>query len=114
MDAMGTALTAAALKKVVFTRSIADVKEDIMYKITAGIEGMSCGMCESHINDTIRKGFKVKKVSSSSPKNKTEIISEEIITEEALHGVIDPTGYTVTSYECEPYEKKGLFGGFFK
>ena len=36
-----------------------------MYKTTLKIDGMMCGMCESHINDTIRKAVPVKKVSSS-------------------------------------------------
>ena len=27
-----------------------------MYQTTLKIDGMMCGMCESHINDTIRKG----------------------------------------------------------
>ena len=29
------------------------------------IDGMACGMCESHINDAIRNNFDVKKVKSS-------------------------------------------------
>ena len=33
-----------------------------MIKTTLGIEGMMCGMCESHINNAIRNNFKVKKV----------------------------------------------------
>ena len=28
----------------------------------------------------------------------------------ALRGVIEPTGYKVTGYISAPYEKKGLFG----
>ncbi len=32
-----------------------------MVKITAGIEGMVCGMCEAHINEAVRKAFRVKK-----------------------------------------------------
>ena len=36
-----------------------------MIKTTLGINGMACGMCESHINDVVRRNFKVKKVSSS-------------------------------------------------
>jgi copper chaperone CopZ len=32
-----------------------------MIKTTIGIDGMMCGMCESHINDVIRREFKVKK-----------------------------------------------------
>ena len=31
-----------------------------MQKITLEIDGMMCGMCESHINDAIRKAFSVK------------------------------------------------------
>ena len=34
-----------------------------MIKTTVGIDGMMCGMCESHVNDAIRKSFDVKKVS---------------------------------------------------
>ncbi len=78
-----------------------------MYKITIGIDGMMCGMCEAHINDTIRANFKVKKVNSSHTKNLTEILCPKPITEDALHAAIDPTGYTVTSVTCEEIEDKG-------
>lgn len=47
-----------------------------MLKITLKIDGMMCGMCESHINDTLRKNFAVKRVTSSHSKGKTEIITE--------------------------------------
>lgn len=83
-----------------------------MIKTTVGIDGMMCGMCESHVNDAIRKSFDVKKVSSSHSKKKTEIISEEAIDEDKLCAVIDETGYTVLSVDSEPYKKKGF--GFFK
>ena len=36
-----------------------------MLKITAKVDGMMCGMCESHINDAVRRVFPVKKVTSS-------------------------------------------------
>ena len=36
-----------------------------MTKTTLKIDGMMCGMCESHMNDAIRKAFNVKKVTSS-------------------------------------------------
>ena len=36
-----------------------------MVKLTLEVDGMACGMCESHVNDTVRKNFKVKKVTSS-------------------------------------------------
>lgn len=82
-----------------------------MVKILIKIEGMSCGMCENHINDTIRRQFAVKKVSSSHSKGQTEIIAQEPIEEEALRKAIGETGYTVLSVEASPYVKKGLFGG---
>ena len=72
-----------------------------MIKTIVGIDGMMCGMCESHVNDAIRKSFDVKKVSSSHSKKKTEIISEEAIDEDKLRAVIDETGYTVLSVDSE-------------
>ncbi len=33
-----------------------------LVKTTLKISGMMCSMCEAHINDTIRKAFKVKKL----------------------------------------------------
>ena len=79
-----------------------------MVKITLQIEGMSCGMCESHINDTVRRQFAVKKVSSSHSKGLTEIIAEEPLDKGALIKAIDETGYRVLSMKTEPYEKKGF------
>lgn len=81
-----------------------------MIKTTVGIDGMMCGMCESHINDVVRRNFKVKKVSSSRAKELCEIISEDEIDETKLKKAIADTGYDVTSFKAEPYEKKkGLF-----
>lgn len=28
-----------------------------MLKITLGVDGMMCGMCESHVNDAVCKAF---------------------------------------------------------
>jgi len=67
------------------------------------------GMCESHINDTIRRQFQVNKVTSSHKKGKTEIITEEPLEEEALKKAIADTGYELVSMQTEPYVKKGLF-----
>ncbi len=85
-----------------------------MVKITLEIEGMSCGMCESHINDTIRRDFHVKKVSSSHRSGTTEIIAEQKFDEEALRQAIEQTGYTMLTMHVEPYTKKGLFAHFGK
>ncbi len=81
-----------------------------MQKITLKIDGMMCGMCESHINDAVRKAFPVKKVTSSHSKGETVILTEEDIGEEQLRAAIEPTGYKVLAVSKEPYEKKGLFG----
>ena len=46
-----------------------------MYQITLGIDGMMCGMCESHINDVIRSKFSVKKVTASHSKGEAVILT---------------------------------------
>lgn len=81
-----------------------------MQKITVKIDGMACGMCESHVNDAVRKAFPVKKVTSSHKKGETVIIMENGFDEAALRAAVAPTGYRVLSVQTEPYEKKGLFG----
>ena len=48
-----------------------------MLKITLGVDGMMCGMCESHVNDAVRKAFPVKKVTSSHGKGQTVILTEQ-------------------------------------
>lgn len=77
-----------------------------MIKTTLHIDGMACNMCESHINDVIRRTFRVKKVTSSHKKGTTEILSEEPIPEDSLREAINPTGYTVVSYFAEPHDGK--------
>ena len=63
------------------------------------IEGMACGMCESHVNDAIRNNFSVKKVKSSYKKGETVIKSEQPLDAEKLKKVIADTGYTLVSIE---------------
>lgn len=79
-----------------------------MIQTTLGIDGMMCSMCEAHINDTIRREFAVKKVSSSHTKKQTVIVSEAPLDEDKLRDAIAKTGYTLLSVAAEPYEKKGL------
>lgn len=81
-----------------------------MKKTTVIVNGMRCGMCESHVNDAIRRAFAVKKVVSSYKKGTTEILSELPISAEELHEALDGTGYKVMEVSCEEYVKKGLFG----
>ena len=48
------------------------------------IDGMACGMCESHINDVVRRTCSVKKVTSSHTRGETVILSEQPVDEAAL------------------------------
>ncbi len=80
-----------------------------MTKITVKVDGMMCGMCESHVNDAVRKAFPVKKVTSSHSKGQTVILTDSDIDEDALRTAISATGYEVNAVSKEPYEKKGLF-----
>ena len=80
-----------------------------MYKVTLGIEGMMCPMCEAHVSDELRKAFNPKKVTSSHKNNNSIMILKDEVSEEEVKNVIAPTGYTLTSFTIEPYEKKGLF-----
>lgn len=82
-----------------------------MIKTTLKIDGMMCGMCESHINDAIRNSFDVKKVNSSHTKGETVIVSKEALDEDKIKSIIDKTGYELKSISSEEFEeKKGLFG----
>lgn len=83
-----------------------------MVKITVGIEGMACGMCEAHINEAVRNAFQVKKVTSSHTKKQTVILAEQDIPEQELKNIVEKAGYDAVSVSSEPYDKKGLFGTF--
>ena len=79
-----------------------------MVKITLDIDGMACGMCEAHVNDTVRKAFAVKKVSSSHSKGQTVIIADQPLDDDELKKAIEETGYKVLGIHTEPFEKKGF------
>lgn len=81
-----------------------------MFKTTVTIDGMMCSMCEAHINDAIRKKLEVKKVKSSHKKGETVVISKSALTRDEIEAALADSGYKVTGFMCEPYEKKGLFG----
>ena len=81
----------------------------MMWKYTVQVDGMMCSMCESHVNDAVRKAFPVKKVTSSRGKNETTVITETELDEAALRAAISATGHDVGEIRKEPWEKKGLF-----
>ena len=81
-----------------------------MNKVTLKIDGMMCGMCEAHINDTIRKLYpKAKKVASSRKKGETTFLLDESADEEKIKTAIAETGYEFKDIKTEPFVKKGLF-----
>ncbi|MFR3435629.1 MAG: heavy-metal-associated domain-containing protein [Coprococcus sp.] len=80
-----------------------------MVKTVLKIDGMMCGMCEAHMNDLIRKNFKVKKVTSSAKDGETVIISDAELDIPWAKKQIKDIGYELIDYTSEPYEKKGLF-----
>lgn len=60
-----------------------------MLKITLGVDGMMCGMCESHVNDAVRKAFPVKKVTSSHGKGQTVILTEQDLDEQDVRDAVN-------------------------
>lgn len=79
-----------------------------MWKYTVQVNGMMCSMCESHINNAVRKALPVKKVNSSQRKKETTIVTEVELDEEALRAAISAAGYEVWEIRKESW-KKGLF-----
>lgn len=80
-----------------------------MYKIVLKINGMKCGMCESHVNDIIRKNFNVKKVTSSHNKGETVFFTKDDVSKDDVEKVLSPTGYILEDYTKSEAIKKGLF-----
>lgn len=85
-----------------------------MIETTLTIDGMMCGMCESHVNDAVRNKFKVKKVTSSHSKGQTVIISDQKLDESQLRAAIEETGYKVLAVTTKEAGKKGFLGLFGK
>ena len=81
-----------------------------MIETIVKVDGMMCGMCESHVNEAVRKAFpEVKRVSSSQAQAQTVIHSEQPLDEQKLRDAINATGYEVKDVSSAPYEKKGFF-----
>ena len=81
-----------------------------MIKTVLSIDGMMCPHCEAHVNDAIRRDFKVKKVTSSHKEKRTEIESELPLDRDALQKTVEGMGYTLLGVTEETAPKKGLFG----
>ena len=66
---------------------------------TLKVDGMMCSMCETHINEAVRKQFDVKKVKSNRRKKETVIESAEPLDREKLKKTIEDTGYIFLGFE---------------
>lgn len=85
-----------------------------MIQLTIKIDGMKCGMCESHVCDKIRRVPGVKKVQASHTKGEAVAIIEDNTDKEAVFESVTSQGYRVLSYEECEYQKHKLFHSLFK
>lgn len=70
-------------------------KDEDLKQIVLKIDGMKCGECESHVNDIIRRNFKVKKVSSSHRTGKVKILSKEELNLQEIEEKLMSYGYKI-------------------
>ena len=88
-----------------------------MIKTIIGVGGMSCQMCEAHINESVRSVVPdAKTIRANRKTRQVDIVSEGVIDKAALQQAIVSQGYDFLSYEYGPYESesfivkiKGLF-----
>lgn len=76
-------------------------KTKYIYKLE--IPDMRCGMCEIHIEETIRKIVTVKKVVANRFKNLVTIYSNESLNIGFVKEEIEKTGYRVLNIEIEEH-----------
>lgn len=70
-------------------------KDEDLKQIVLKIDGMKCGECESHVNDIIRRNFKVKKVSSSHRTGEVKILSKEELNLQEIEVKLMSYGYKI-------------------
>jgi len=85
-------------------------KELVMKKVTVGVEGMACSMCEAHVQEAIRKAFpEAKKVKADRKKKQVTFISEAEPEAADVEEAVKASGYDYTGVAVEE-AKKGLLG----
>ncbi|MBW9212956.1 MULTISPECIES: heavy-metal-associated domain-containing protein [Terrabacteria group] len=80
-----------------------------MFKTTIQIEGMACSMCESHIQDALRRLGSVSKVKASRKKKEACFVSEEALDPKLIQKAIEDSGYEFKGISTKVYEKKKLW-----
>ena len=81
--------------------SIVVEDQNVIKKITLQIDGMMCGMCESHINDAIRSNLNVKKLKTSHATGLSEFQTNDVVSDDRLKEIINKTGYKVLEIKRE-------------
>lgn len=82
-----------------------------MKKYVLSVSGMSCAMCENHINDAIRRTCEIKSVKSDRRKNETVILAERIEPDRVI-AELHKLGYEANPISETAYEKQSLFNLF--
>lgn len=82
-----------------------------MKKYVFSVSGMSCAMCENHINDAIRRTCEIKSVKSDRRKNETVILAERIDPDRVI-AELHKLGYEANLISETAYEKQSLFNLF--
>ena len=82
-----------------------------MKKYVFSVSGMSCAMCENHINDAIRRTCEIKSVKSDRRKNETVILAERIEPDRVI-AELHKLGYEANLISETAYEKQSLFNLF--
>lgn len=86
-----------------------------MEKITVKIDGMMCGHCEAHMNETFQTKAEIKSVTSDHEKKESVVITEAALSDDAIKAIVAEAGYTFLGIEREAYEeKKGFFSSLMK
>lgn len=82
-----------------------------MVRTTVKIDGMSCGMCEAHIADVIRRTIpEAKRIRVSHTRNTAAFLTEQEVDAQKLEQAIDETGYYFRGISSElEKERKRLF-----
>lgn len=74
---------------------------EVVKHITLKIDGMMCGMCESHVNDAIRSALNVRKLKTSHATGISEFYTDDVVSDERLRAIIEKTGYRLLNVERE-------------
>ena len=83
------------------TETVPVEDREVVKHITLKIDGMMCGMCESHINDAIRSELSVRKLKTSHATGISEFYTDDVVSDERLRAIIEKTGYKLLNVERE-------------